>query len=152
MKSLAVEHILKYTWKFDPYKKSKITGQYISAFTYLSTITFNAFVATINKRKKEIERQKQEYYESTNDVDHYSTINNDITHSEIEKTISLPNIQSGTLFDIVKSIDYNVDDLLIKIPEDYFISPKELKDIYDFTEKKGVCLSIKRLPLKMKKK
>jgi hypothetical protein len=151
MKSLAVEHILKYTWKFDPYKQSKITNQYISAFTYLTTITFNAFVATINKRNKEIEQAKKEYQETVkikNKEPNKSTIGKDYT--EIEKTVVFNTLKKDTLLENVKKIAIDVEDILIKIPEDYFISPDEFKNIYDYAEINKFRLSIKRLPLKGK--
>jgi hypothetical protein len=152
MKSLAVEHILKYTWKFDPYKQSKITNQYISAFTYLTTITFNAFVATINKRNKEIEQHKKEYQESVKlkqKQPNHSTYE-DKEYTEIEKTVVFNTLTKDTLFENVKKIILDVDDILIKIPEDYFISPEEFKAIYEYTDNNNVRLSLKRLPLKGK--
>ena len=53
MKSLAIQHILLYTHKFDPLRQSKITEQYVSAFAYLTTTIHNAFVATINTNNQE---------------------------------------------------------------------------------------------------
>ena len=68
MKMLAIEHILKYTWRFDSYRQSEITGQYISAFTYITTIAFNAFVATINKFNREKEKSEELFVNTAKEV------------------------------------------------------------------------------------
>lgn len=52
-KSNAIYKIFKYINNFDPEKISKVTGEKISSFAYLTQITYMAFVEVINKRKKE---------------------------------------------------------------------------------------------------
>jgi small-conductance mechanosensitive channel len=59
-------------------------------------------------------------------------------------------LKKDTLLENVKKIAIDVEDILVKIPEDYFISPDEFKNIYDYTDYNNVRLSIKRLPLKGK--
>ena len=49
----SVYKILKYLDNFDHTKKSEISGQYVNAFAYLSTIIHHAIVYIIKKRKKE---------------------------------------------------------------------------------------------------
>ena len=101
MKSLATEHILKYTWKFDSYRQSKISGQYISAFTYISTIVFNAFVATINKQNKEAEKIKQDFLENQklfHRDPNQSTIGEE--HSVVEKEVVIVNIKKKLINEI----------------------------------------------------
>jgi len=145
MKSLATEHILKYTWKFDSYKQSKITGQYISAFTYISTIIFNAFVATINKQNKEAEKIKQDFLE-TQKLFHrepnQSTYQKD--HSEFEKTVKIVNIPKKLINEIEK-IPLDAEDIMVKIPEDYVIEMKEYIMITQYSNKNNINLSITRI-------
>ena len=49
----SVYKILKYLDNFDHTKKSEISGQYVNAFAYLSTIIHNAVVYIIKKKKRE---------------------------------------------------------------------------------------------------
>jgi DNA-directed RNA polymerase specialized sigma24 family protein len=49
----SVYKVLKYLDNFDHTKKSKISGQSVNAFAYLSTIIHNAIIYIIKKKKKE---------------------------------------------------------------------------------------------------
>jgi len=145
MKSLATEHILKYTWKFDSYRQSKISGQYISAFTYISTIVFNAFVATIKKQNKEAEKIKKDFLE-TQKLFHRepnsSTYGED--HSEIEKTVVITNIKKK-LFNEIEKIPLDCKDILVKVPNDYNIDMREYIMITQYSTKHEINLSISRI-------
>jgi hypothetical protein len=144
MKSLATEHILKYTWKFDPYRQSKISGQYVSAFAYISTIVFNACVATINSQKKEQEKIKEDFRETQkmfhNDPKK-STIIPD--HSEVGLEVVLNNIP-GTLLTEIKKIPIVTDDIMVKYNPDYKISIDEYNLINEYTSKNNITMSIVR--------
>lgn len=144
MKSLATEHIFKYTWKFDPYKQSEITGQYISAFTYISTIIFNAFVATINKQNDEHKKAKKSFLE-TQKLFHRDPNVSDIipSHSEIDKTVQIVRIKN-TLFEEIQIIKLDVQNILVKYPEDYHIDMVEYKKITDYSDTNNINLSIVR--------
>lgn len=145
MKSLATEHILKYTWKFDSYRQSKISGQYISAFTYISTIIFNAFVATINKQNKEAEKIKQDFLENQrlfHRDPNQSTYGED--HSSVQKTVTIINIKKK-LFNEIEKIALDCDDIMVMIPEDYVIEMKEYIMITQYSEKNKVNMSISRI-------
>ena len=145
MKSLATEHILKYTWRFDSYRQSKISGQYISAFTYISTIIFNAFVATINKQNKEAEKIKVDFLENQklfHRDPNESTIGEE--YSEVEKTVTIVNIKKKLITEIEKII-LDAKDIMVKIPEDYVIDMKEYIMITQYSTKNEINLSISRI-------
>ena len=145
MKSLAIEHILKYTWKFNSYRKSKISGQYISAFTYISTIIFNAFVATINKQNFELQKAKEDFLE-TQKLFHRdpnkSTIESE--HSEIGKVVNISSIDTSIYDFINNKMVLDETDILIKYPKKYKISIEEYKKITEFSKNNNICLSLIR--------
>jgi len=144
MKSLAIEHILKYTWRFAPYKQSKISGQYVSAFTYISTISFNAFVATINSQNKEAKKSKEEFLETQKFK--YSTIRSSNIipdHSEIEKKVRLVNIENR-LIDEIKKIPLDQKDILVEYPKNYRIDMNEYKELTEFSKENDLNLSLVR--------
>jgi len=141
MKSLALQHIFKYTWKFDPYKKSEITGQYISAFAYISTIIFNACIATINQFNKDQQKNKAMFLE------HQKLVHRDSNSStygpdfeEVTRKIQCPNLKEEELLNIIKSttIDSAIE---FWIPETYRISEKE----HEFVIKYFYNISIRRI-------
>lgn len=142
MKSLAVEHILKYTYKFESYKQSKISNQYVSSFTYLSTIIFNAFVATINKQASEHQKAREEFIE-TQKLQHRDHNESRIgeNHSIIEKTIILNEI-SENIFNELSNIELDCKDILIKYPSFYKISLDEYDKIIKWSSVNKVNLSI----------
>ena len=144
MKSLATEHIVKYTTKFDSYRQSEITGQYASAFTYITTIAFNAYVACINKNNKELLKAKEDFIETQKLIHrdaNKSTIGND--YSEIEKTVKLNHIDT-TLLEHIKMIPLDVSDILVQYPHKYKITIEEYKQITEYTKDKDVCMSLLR--------
>ena len=142
MKSLAIEHILKYTWKFDPYQKSEISKQYVSAFTYISTIAFNAFVATINKFNKENNKVKEDFLE-TQKLFHRepNTSKYGKDFSEIEKVVIF-HLDNSSLFENIQKITLDVNDIQIKIPKSYHISIEEYNKIADYSKNTGKNFSI----------
>ncbi len=144
MKSLAIEHILKYTWRFAPYKQSKISGQYVSAFTYISTISFNAFVATINSQNKESKKSKDDFLETQKFK--YSTVKSSKIipdHSEIGKKVKLVNIKNK-LIDEIKKISLDQKDILVEYPKNYRVDMKEYKSITEFSKENDLNLSLVR--------
>lgn len=142
MKSLAIEHILKYTWRFDSYKQSKLSGQFVSAFTYISTIAFNAFVATINKQKSEHEKAKEEFLE-TQKLFHRETNTStyEPSHSEIEKTVKIINIQDS-LYGELQKIVLDSKDILVTYPEEYNIDLAEYDRIVKWSSFNKINLSV----------
>ena len=145
MKSLATEYIIKYTTKFDSYRTSKITGQYASAFTYISTIIFNAYVATIIKHNKELKKAKEDFQETQ------KLIHRDPNHSTYGEDFSTPDKEvvfhhiDTTLFDNIKMITMDEDDILVKYPPKYKITIDEYNEITEYTKEKNVCLSLVRM-------
>lgn len=145
MKSLAIEHILKYTWRFAPYKQSKISGQYVSAFTYISTICFNAFVATINNQNKEIKKSKADFMETQKFK--YSSIRSSKVVPEcssIDKNVKIINIKNK-LIDEIKKISLDSKDILVQYPEDYKIDMEEYKEITEYSDSNNINLSLERI-------
>lgn len=148
MKSLATEHILKYTWRFDPYKQSEISGQYISAFTYITTITFNAFVATINKFNKEQNKIKDDFLETQ------KLFHNDPKRSSYGENYSLPkkevvfNHIDTDLLSLIKQIPLDESDIQVYYPDDYLIKMQEYEKIKEYIDNK---INISISPLSAKK-
>jgi len=143
MQSLAIQHILLYTWKFNPYQQSKITGQYISAFAYISTIIFNACIATINRFKLEQDKAKSDFLEQQKLIHrdpNQSTIGPDFENAKI--TVNLPNlkIEENVLLKEMKSRTIE-EATEFYIPMSYKISKKEI----DFTMKYVHNISIRRI-------
>ena len=141
MQSLAIQHILLYTWKFDPYKKSDITGQYINAFAYISTIIFNACIATINAFNKEQDKAKEGFLE------HQKLIHRDPNASTIgpayenaKNKIQLSNLNQDELLSTLKSTTIH-EATEFWIPIDYKISEKE----HNFILKYEHNISIRRI-------
>ena len=141
MQSLAIQHILLYSHKFDPFRKSEITGQYISAFAYISTIIFNACKASINKFNAEQEKAKADFLE------HQKLIHRDPNQSTIgpefenaQRSIYLPNLKQDELYNTIKSMTITeATDFFI--PNNYKISEKEL----NFILKYEYNISIRRI-------
>jgi len=144
MKSLSTEHIFKYTWRFDSYKQSQISGQFVSAFTYISTIIFNAYVATINKQNDELKKIKADFIE-TQKMKHRepnkSTYGTDT--SEINKYVNIINIPN-TLFEEIQKIVIDCEDILVTYPDDYRISMDEYNNISDYVKENNVNISLTR--------
>ena len=141
MQSLAIEYILKYTWKFDPYRTSTITGQYISSFAYISTIIFNACIATINKFNKEQQKAKEDFLEHQKLIHrdpNESTIGPDF--SEPTRTINFVTLTEGDLIKKLKQVTIN-EETEVFIPKEYKITTKD----YDFVMKYAYNISIRRL-------
>lgn len=145
MKSLATEHILKYTYKFDTYRQSKISGQYISAFTYISTIVFNAFVATINKQNEEYKKAKTEFME-TQKLIHRDTNNSTYNPDEENQTFKIVNLNhlKGRLIDEIKKIVFDTDNIDIIYPDTYTIDMNEYDEIMKYNSKFHTNLCIYR--------
>jgi len=145
MKSLATEHILKYTWKFDPYQQSKISGQYVSAFTYITTIAFNAFVATINKFNKDQDKVKEDYLE-TQKMFHFdhkqSTYGEDF--STPKKEVIFNNLKSEpySLLSNIKKITLDEKDIQVYYPDKYLIKIDEFNRITEYSDSQDINLSI----------
>jgi len=144
MKSLATEHIFKYTWRFASYKQSKISGQHISSFTYISTIIFNAFIATINKQNDELKKIKLDFLE-TQKVKHRepnkSSYGKDASTIDKEVNISIIN---STLFEEIKKVKIDCKDILIKYSNNYNINMDEYKQISDYIAENNVNISLVR--------
>ena len=143
MKSLALQHILSYCWNFDPYRVSKITNQPISAFAYISTIIFNACIATINKQKKEQTKSKESFLEHQKLIhrdSNKSTIGADFEDAKIKYDLPNLSLTENSLLAEIKS--HTITEATeFWIPEEYKISDKEL----DFILKYVHNISVRRL-------
>ena len=92
MKGLGIEYVLKYCNNFDPYKTSKLSGQPVSAFAYISTIIFNGIIQVINafnkereKMKAQIQERQKMYHRDPNKSTYYPEFE-DIKYKEIYLT------------------------------------------------------------------
>jgi len=141
MKSLAVEHIMSYSHGFDPFRTSKISGQYASAFAYISTIAFNAFIATINKFKRNQAKAKEDFLETQKLIHReancstygpeFENASRKITYIHLEPGELNKKLHETT---ITEATDF-------WIPADYKITQKEM----DFVLKYEYNISIRRL-------
>lgn len=141
MKSLGIEHILKYSIGFNPYRQSLISGQYASAFAYISTIIFNAFVATINKFQKDQKKSKEEFLETQkliHKTPNVSTYDDD--YSTPSRAIKFVKLEDGELLTRIKEVTI-LEETKFLIPLDYKITAKE----HDFILKYEYNISIVRI-------
>jgi len=135
MKSLGIEYVLKYSHSFDPFMTSKLSGQPVSAFAYISTIIFNGILQVINKHKKET-KQIKEYIEEHQKSFHYAENNSSIIGPEFEdieyKKIEIGDIKEGNLINIMRS--YTMDKpLQFVIPKNYKITEKDYNYILKYS-------------------
>ncbi len=140
MQSLAIQHILLYTYKFDPYRQSKITNQYASAFAYISTIAHNAAIATINNFTKEQKKMKEDWLEKNKLIHrdpNQSTYGED--YSLPTRTIKLTTIEEGDLIHKIKGITIHEETKFI-IPDSYKITARD----YDYILKYEHNISVVR--------
>jgi len=134
MKSLSSEHILKYTWRFMPFKQSIISGQYVSAFAYLSTTIYNAYVAVIKEHSSQQEKAKSEFLETQKLFHRDPNISTYIKdHSDPNKYVNLINI-NGTLLGHIKKIIIDASDIVITYNKDYKIDLDEWNKISKYIE------------------
>jgi len=137
MKGLGIEYVLKYSNNFDPYKTSKLSGQPVSAFAYISTIIFNGIIQVINsfnkeqeKIKKEIqERQKQYLHSNNQNESTYLPEFENIKYDEIH--LDYDDLEKGLLKQMKKHTIHKPT--RFHIPEDYRITEDDLHYIEKYT-------------------
>lgn len=147
----ATEKILKYIHNFDATKTSKITGQPVKAFAYLTQIITMSFLYIINKHKSEVELMKNNIplLESSSKMDDIlrTLKNNDSTESEtVEFDIiidlreqSYPEAppfkydgkQYPTVYDILKEIRQNHNNVKCVMHKNNIIPLPEYQQILD---------------------
>jgi hypothetical protein len=133
MKSLGIEYVLKYSNNFDPYKTSKLSGQAVSAFAYISTIIFNGILQVINSFNKEQKKMKAQITE------HQKLIYSDPTESTIipefedikHKDVELYNVQKDELLKEMKKYTIH-EPIRFIIPLDYIITEKDYNYIIKY--------------------
>ena len=139
----AVYKILKYIHNFDHTKTSKITGQPVNAFAYISQIIHNSIIYILKKKKKEQEllsRQvdmehlnhnlaiKYKTYYNEVEQDDYENLKSDI---EISESIVLKRIDVS-LVDELHSLEHEIErvqKLEVVYPSDYRISFDEYNEL-----------------------
>jgi len=136
MKGLGVEYVLKYCNNFDPYKTSKISGQSVSAFAYISTIIFNGIIQVINsfnreqeKIKKQIQEKQKLIHRDPNEST-YQPEFEDILYDEIH--ISIDTLENKPLLKIMKKYTIHKP-TRFHIPDNYRISEDDLHYIEKYT-------------------
>jgi asparagine N-glycosylation enzyme membrane subunit Stt3 len=135
MKGLGIEYVLKYCNNFDPYKTSKLSGQSVSAFAYISTIIFNGIIQVINAFSKEQEKmkaqiqEKQKMFHKDPNESTYIPEYEDIKYKNI--SLSYENLQKGLLKQMKK---YTIHEpTMFIIPNDYRITEDDLHYIEKYT-------------------
>lgn len=136
MKGLGIEYVLKYSLNFDPYKTSKISGQSVSAFAYISTIIFNGIIQVINSFNKEQEKMKaqiqerQKMYHRDPCISTYLPEYEDIQYDEIY--IDDAALNDKTLIRIMKKYTIHKP-TRFHIPIKYVITDEDLQYIEKYT-------------------
>ncbi|QAU04570.1 hypothetical protein Va1_290 [Vibrio phage Va1] len=143
----AIYKILKYLHNFDHQMTSKITGQAVNAFAYISQIIHNSILFILNQKKneqekinKQVEMEKLnhnyelQYTSYYNEIDNESyKIGNVISEKIVVKEIST------NLLDVVKELSSEaerVQSLEIVYPHDYRISFDEYNILKDYLKGK----------------
>jgi len=142
----AVYKILKYLGNFNHMLISKITGQQVNSFSYISQIIHNSILFIINTKKKENENMRKQV--SMEMLNHNLTLKNTdevaeskyLTKFEIEEAeeINIKEIKISLLEEI-KQIEFNEDGKHkydIYYPMDYRISFKEYQDLRPYLKGK----------------
>ena len=141
MKSLAIQHILLYTNKFDPYRTSNITGARVNAFAYISQIIFNACIATINNFNRDQKKAKDNFLETQKLIHrdpNASTIGAEFENAN--RRVHLPNLKEGELLKLFHK-DTITEATEYWVPTDYKISDKELAFCLEYVHN----ISIRRI-------
>lgn len=136
----AIYKILKYLHNFDHKMTSKITGQSVNAFAYISQIIHNSILFILNQKKNEQEKiNKQVEMEKLNHNYElqYTSYHNEIQQSSyqegnvISEKIELQVIESSLLDEIIalSSEAERVQKLEIVYPHDYRISFDEYNEL-----------------------
>ena len=145
--SNSIYKMLKYIHNFDHTRISKITGESVSPFAYLTQIAKAAFLEVIKKRKREDSFIKEtvQYHEledlvnraNTNieNMGNRSSLNNeyyyddDIIHYNLRKLV-IDDIRFETIYDMLKYLfDKDVKKVKIEYPKKYNISLDEYEKI-----------------------
>ncbi len=136
MKGLGVEYVLRFCHNFDPYKTSKISGQSVSAFAYISTIIFNGIIQVINKFNKEQEKMKAQIQERQKlihkdpNTSHIIPEFEDIKYEYV--SVSLEELENKPLLKIMKKYTIIKPTMFI-IPKEYRITEDDLHYIEKYT-------------------
>lgn len=128
MKSLGIEYVLKYSYRFDPYRISDISNQYVSAFSYISTIIFSGILQTINSFNKEQEKIKkylQEHKKIISEEENSSDIIPLYEDIEYRQIIVPRDKLDKPLIKIMKRYTIKKPTMFI-IPNDYIITEDDL--------------------------
>ena len=130
----AAYKILKYIHNFDHTKKSKITGLYVNAFSYVSQIIHNSIIYIIGEHKKYNSRLQDEYekYRTIINISKKSHFNEE-NSEEPEKclrTVYLKTVD-GFKNEIIR-LDSENFNLNCKIN---YIVPKDLKELFEQSDK-----------------
>lgn len=140
--SNSIYKMLKYIHNFDHTRISKITGQPVSPFAYLTQIAKAAFIEVINRRKNEESHIKEtfQYHEldeliqlanyklRENSSDSVAEING-VKHYNLRK-LEIDGVKFTTLYDMLKFLKERGDNKLkIEYPKKYNLSIEEYEKI-----------------------
>jgi DNA-directed RNA polymerase specialized sigma24 family protein len=139
--SNSIYKMLKYIHNFDHTRISKITGDPVSPFAYLTQIAKAAFIEVIVKRKNEESHIKEtfQYHEledliqnAYNNVENKSTLSNHdsrVEHFNLRK-LEIDGIRFTTIYDMLKYFkDNGRERLFIEYPKKYSIDLEEYAKI-----------------------
>ena len=87
--SNAIEKTLLYSHNFDENLLSKRTGKMSKAFAYITQICFNAFIAIINERKKELKIVKDVIPYESNIIENYTPYKNENLNENLIEEIQM---------------------------------------------------------------
>ncbi len=142
----STDKIFRYLKNFNHKLISKITGQQVNAFSYLSQYVHNSILFIINTKKAE--KQEVENYVNTYN-EKIKLLFNETSYAkeELERIIELESIKINLYTDILNEIEtQNITDKRIKViyPEDYKISLEEYNKLTKLKELLGKECSVIR--------
>ena len=122
--------ILKYIHNFDHTKKSKITGLYVNAFSYVSQIIHNSIIYIIGEHKKYNSRLHDEYekYRTIINISKKSHFNED---RQVEPEDCLRTVYLNSVDDFKNEINrLDSEDFNLNCKINYIV-PESLKELFE---------------------
>lgn len=141
----STDKIIRYLKNFNHRMISKITGQYVNAFSYLSQYVHNSIVHII--KTNNIEKEELENYVNTYN-ENLTLIFNESSYYKEEKELQyeLKKIKKSLYEDILNLTDEfsKYDSVKVQYPKDYIISIEEYNKLKNIKEIIGSKISVIR--------
>lgn len=140
--------VLKYIHNFDHTLKSKINGQYVSCFSYITQIIHNSIIAIINeknKNEKNIEEYIKMHNESYGIIETPNRESTYINNNEVEINKKITDFSIEKIEKILSEIPSEVKIVNIEYPKKCIISYD------DYAKLKPILVKYKSFNINLKK-